>query len=280
MIRTTVAAGIAAGMALVTGGAAFGQSAGAPLHFEVASIKPVAPSLDGRYMVRMRVSEGGLNYSSASLKAIIERACDVRDFQISGPDWMASARFDVVAKLPAGAPRSGVPEMLRSLLAERFHMTVHRETRQVPMYALVVGKNGPRMKESAADGNAPPPESDPRPGPAAASALDCGPRDAVAKVAGWMINKGPGHVEGHAMNMASLTNLLSSLLGRPVVNETGLAGSYDFDLVYAPAAATADSDALPLLDAVQSDIGLKLVARKGPLELVVVDHVEEKPTEN
>ena len=84
--------------------AAFGQSAGgagAPLSFEVASVKPVEPRLDGRYMIRLRVDAGRLNYSAASLKAIIQSAYDVQSFQISGPDWMASARFDVVAKLVA-----------------------------------------------------------------------------------------------------------------------------------------------------------------------------------
>jgi uncharacterized protein (TIGR03435 family) len=89
---------------------------------------------------------------------------------------MTSTRFDVVAKLPAGAPQSKVPEMLRSLLAERFKLASHTETRDLAMYALVVGKGGVRMKESTPSPEAP---------------------------GGWTINKGPGHLEGHQMNMTS-----------------------------------------------------------------------------
>src|SRR5271165_3193408 len=103
MMRATVVVGMAAGIGVAANWPAFGQSADAPLPFEVASIKPVAPTLDGRYMIRMRVNAGELDYRSASLKAIIQTACELRDFQISGPDWMASTRFDVVAKLPAHA---------------------------------------------------------------------------------------------------------------------------------------------------------------------------------
>src|ERR1039458_10250574 len=117
MIRATVGAG----MAVATAYAAFGQSATTPLKFEVASIKPAAPSPDGRLMIRERVGPGRLDYSSVSLKTMIQRACEVQDYQISGPDWIASTRFDVVARLPADTPRSKVPEMLHSVLADRFN---------------------------------------------------------------------------------------------------------------------------------------------------------------
>ena len=248
MNRRIVVAGI------VTALAALGQSADTPVSFEVASIKPVAPTVDGRYMIRMRVNAGELNYSAASLKAILQQAYEVRNFQISGPDWMATTRFDVVAKLPAGAPQSKVPEMLRSLLADRFKLASHAETRDLPMYALVVGKSGVRMKESTA---------------------------APAAPGGWTINKGPGHLEGHQMNITSLANNLSALLGRQVVDETGLNGSYDFDLQYSlDELAAPDPDRMPLLDAVQSQLGLKLEARKGPVKVIVVDHIEKTPTEN
>ena len=310
MIRTAVVAG----MAVATACAAFGQSAATQLKFEVASIKPVAPSLDGRYTVRMRDYPGRVDYSSVSLKAIVQQACEVRDFQISGPDWMASTRFDVVAKLTADTPRSRVPEMLRSLLAERFKLATHREAKELPIYALVVGKGGPKMKESEVDANAPSPEGGRGPGGPAASggtgAVDCGLRGEIAAATGSMMNKGPGHLQGHGMNMVSLTNTLAALAGRPVVDQTGLKGNYDFDLDYAPdegqrmstggappppplqggapgggavqipSAGTPDPDGVSLLNAVQSQLGLKLEARKGPVELIVVDHIEKTPTEN
>ena len=139
------------GLAVATACAACGQSAATQLSFEVASIKP-----NDSGMTRMRGDAGRLDYSSVSLKLIIQRAYGVQLYQVSGPDWMASTRFDVVAKLPAGAKQFNVPEMLQSLLAERFKVAIHRETRELPIYALVVGKNGPKMKESVVVANTPP----------------------------------------------------------------------------------------------------------------------------
>jgi uncharacterized protein (TIGR03435 family) len=201
---------------------------------------------------------------------------------------MTSTRFDVVATFPAGASASRVPEMLRSLLAERFQMAVHRETREQPVYALVVGKNGPRMKEAAADSNAAPADSVPvrSAGP---DTLDCGATRQTTAPAGWMLNQGPGHLQGHGINMASLANTLAALLGRAVVDQTGLKGNYDFDLDYDPGergrnpdppAGTPEPDGEPLLTAIQSQLGLKLEARKAPVEIIVVDHAERTPAAN
>ena len=335
MIRATVVTG----MAVVMVCAAFGQSADIALKFEVASIKQAPPPPDGNLMVRMGGGPGRLDYRSVSLKAMIQRACEVQDYQISGPDWMASTRFDVVAKLPADTARSGIPEMLRALLADRFKLAVHRETKELPMYALVVGKNGPKMKESEFDPTTPPLEAGrgtggpaSNGGPAAgggagtaggavrmsrddtpqfAPSLDCGPRGERAVPAGWFLRKKLGQVEGHGMNMASLVNLLGALLGRPVADQTGLKGNYDFDLDYAPdegqpmslagvppppqppgrgtggggegnvpSAGAPEVNGVSLFTALQSQLGLKLDTKKGPMDLIVVDHVEKTPTEN
>ena len=327
-----IGATVAAGMAVATACAAFGQSAATPLKFEVASIKPAAASPDGRLMIRERVGPGQLDYSSVSLKTMIQRACEVQDYQISGPDWMASTRFDVVAKLPADTPRSKVPEMLRSLLADRFKLAIHRDIKELPMYGLVVGKNGPRMKESEVDPNTPPPDGGRGTGgPAAnggplanggagaaggrarmgregtpqfAPGLDCGPRGESAVPAGWFTRNGLGHVQGHTMNMASLVTLLGALLRSPVKDQTGLKGNYDFDLDYTPdegqplspagvpppppvggegnvpSAGAPNVNGVSLFAAVQSQLGLKLDTKKGPMELIVVDHIEKTPTEN
>lgn len=269
-------------MAIAAVGAAFGQSAGA-LRFEVASIKPVSP--DGRYMVRMRVDAGRLDITNFTLKALIRNACEVQAFQISGPDWMASTHFDIAANLPAGTTRSQVPEMLRALLAERFKMKIHRETRELPVYALVVGKNGPRMKEAEVAPDAPGPAAgrqSPVPEGGSVAGVDCGATNETPAAAGWMINKGPNHVEGHAMNMVSLANTLAFTLGYRVIDQTGLKGNYDFDLDYAPEEGqrTPETIVASLLNAVQSQLGLKLEGRKGPVELIVVDHIEKTPTEN
>lgn len=244
---------------------ASGQSAGVPPRFEVVSIKPTPASLSGYYAIRLRTSPGRLDYSAASLKAMIRGALDVQDFQIAGPDWISSTRFDVVAKVPEGVPASKVPEMLRTLLEERFRMTTHHESKESPVYELSVGKDGLKMKETDPD-----PEA----------------------LAGWMINKGPGHIEGHGMNMSSITRLLASLLGRSVVDQTGLKGSYNFDLIYSsndtPRPSPPGTDGPPIapdpdrvsLPTALSELGFRLREGKGPVDLIVVDHIEKVPTEN
>jgi uncharacterized protein (TIGR03435 family) len=324
MIRVTVAAGMAAGIAVATACAAFGQSAATPLSFEVASIKPATPPLDGRLLIRMGGDPGRLDYNNVSLKDMIRQAFGVQDYQISGPDWIASTRFDVVAKLPADTPRSKVPEMLQSLLAERFKVEIHRETKELPMYALVVGKNGPKMKESEAAPNVPPPDGGPGPGGrGAASGAAAGPagdgvrmgRDGTPQFAPgpgrgpMMLMNGRGHLQAKMMNMAGLVDMLARQVGRPVVDQTGLKGNYDFDLDYTPdegqrmmpagmpppppgggapgageghvpSASNPEANGVSLFTALQSQLGLKLDAKKGPVELIVIDHIEKTPTEN
>ena len=318
---------LAGGLALATSCAAFGQSAATPLSFEVASIKPSAPIVDGRLMVRMGGDPGRLDWTNVSIKQIIQQAYQVKDYQISGPDWLASTRYDLVAKLPAGAPRTQVPEMLQTLLAERFKVTIHKETKELPMYALVVGKNGPKMKESEvapppSDGAGPggpsgygaPPQGAGRGGPmgdAAGGGVRVGkdgmPQFAPGAARGpMMMMNGRGHLSAKMMNMSSLVDMLARQLDRPVVDQTGLKGSYDFDLDYtpdegqrpmgipgvapqpppgggeahAPTASSPEANGVSLFTALQSQLGLKLDTRKGPVELIVVDRVEKNPTEN
>src|SRR3954466_10821020 len=117
---------------------AFGQSAA----FEVASVKP-NPS--GDYHSSSSTSPGGLTMRNVPLKQIIEMAYDVRDYTLSGPDWLGSERFDVVAKPPAGAHAPDFGPMLQSLLAERFKLAVHRERKILPAYSLVAASSGPRL---------------------------------------------------------------------------------------------------------------------------------------
>ena len=339
MIRAIAAGGMAFGMVVAAACPAFGQSATTPLSFEVASIKPAAPQMDGRLMIRMGGDPGRLDYNNVSLKDLIRQAYGVKDYQISGPDWMASTRFDVLAKLPADTPRSKVPEMLQALLAERFKVEIHRETKELPMYALVVGKNGPKMKESEVDPNAPPPDGGPGPGGPSANggpptgggrvgrlgdaeggafgggvrmSKDGKPQFAPGPARGpMMMMNGRGHVSAKMMNMDSLVNMLARQLDRPVVDQTGLKGNYDFDLDYTPdegqrmlpvgvpppppppgggapgggeghvpSASNPDANGVSLFTALQSQLGLKLDAKKGAVELIVVDRAEKIPTEN
>src|SRR5271157_3691397 len=142
-----------AGLAVFTSCAAFAQTAENSPTFEVASVKPAAPIVGNRIMVGMRggpgtPDPGQITYNNVTLKNVLTNAYGVKSFQISGPSWLDSERYDIVAKLPRGATKEQFMVMLQNLLAERFKLTLHREKRDLPMYALVVGKNGPKMKES------------------------------------------------------------------------------------------------------------------------------------
>jgi uncharacterized protein (TIGR03435 family) len=251
-----------------------------------------------------------------SLAELIRVAYRVKPYQISGPDWMASERFDVLAKLPEGASREQVPEMLQALLAERFKLTVHRESKEHAIYALVVGKNGPKLKESAPDADAP------AGGGAPATADDANPQVRVSgrgentqvSISGGQIgtahmSMGPGgtmHLEAPKMNMAAFADTLSRFFDRPVVDLTELKGTYQVALDLSmedlrnaarsaglmglgmgggrdgarpPSDAASDPGGLSIFAAVQQ-LGLKLEPRKAPLDLIVIDHLEKTPTEN
>ena len=143
----------------VTGGA-FAQTAPKPA-FEVASVKPAAPLDLMKVATAMRsggempkigahVDGARAEYTYMALRELIVLAYKVKPFQITGPDWLATQRFDIEAKMPAGSKKEDAPEMLQSLLEERFKLTLHRETKEHPVLALVVGKGGPKMKESDA----------------------------------------------------------------------------------------------------------------------------------
>jgi len=127
--------------------AAFCQSA-APPAFEVASIKPAPPQAPGRVSIRMSSDPGRLNYTNVSLSDLMAKAYSVQHDHISGPAWLDTERFDIVAKIPAGVAEDQIPRMFQALLADRFKLKLHREKNQLPIYALVVGKNGPKMQKA------------------------------------------------------------------------------------------------------------------------------------
>jgi uncharacterized protein (TIGR03435 family) len=307
---------ISAGLVLAAG-AAVGQTA----TFEVASVKPAAPLdrsqiLSGQMHVGMKIDAARVDIGFMSLAELIRVAYRVKPYQISGPDWMASERFDVLAKLPEGASREQVPEMLQALLAERFKLTVHRESKEHAVYALVVGKNGPKLKESPPDADAP------AGGGAPAAADDANPQVRVSgrgentqvSISGGQIgtahmSMGPGgtmHLEAPKMNMAAFADTLSRFFDRPVVDLTELKGTYQVALDLSmedlrnaarsaglmglgmgggrdgarpPSDAASDPGGLSIFAAVQQ-LGLKLEPRKAPLDLIVIDHLEKTPTEN
>ena len=304
---------------------ALGQTPPPAPAFEVASVKPAAPLgrgqlLSGQMHVGMTIDAARVDIGSMSLADLIRVAYRVKPYQISGPDWMASARFDVLAKLPEGASREQVPEMLQALLAERFKLKVHRERKEQAVYALVVGKNGPKLEESLPDADAPADAAAPSPADNANPQVRVtgrGENTSVSITGGGigtahmsMGSNGTMRLEAPRMTMTALADSLSRFFDRPVVDLTELKGSYQValdlsmgDLLNAarsvgfvapgmgggmgggrdgarPPADAASDPAGTSIFAGVQQLGLKLEPRKAPIDLVVVDHLEKTPTEN
>ena len=228
--------------------------------FDVASIKPAAPMTPGRMMIGFRGGPGTgdpgqMTFNNVSLKDLIQTAWDVKAYQIAGPNWLESERFDITAKVPKGATKAQSRLMLQNLLEERFKLKLHHSTREMPIYALVVAKNGPKLKESVDDPNAPPaPDFPPRDGlggkPAQyadggplirkgdpATGPPAPPRGAMR----MMINNGRMKMNSDGQTMAGLIDMLGTQVDRPVVDTTGLKGKYDIFLEFAPDMALVQS---------------------------------------
>jgi uncharacterized protein (TIGR03435 family) len=317
---------MSAGLVVFASCAAFAQTAENSPTFEVASVKPAAPITGNRISVMMRggpgtPDPGQITYSNVTVKNVLMNAYGVKGFQISGPSWLDSERYDIVAKLPRGATKAEFMVMLQNLLAERFKLTLHREKKDLPMYALVVGKNGPKMKESADDpapkeGDAPK-SGGPADGPAVMGRMAMGkdgfpvlpPGAGGRGSTAMMLVNGNARMTANGQTMAGLAEMLSGQLDLPVVDMTGLTGKYDYTLYFAPEggmalkagmlalppagpppgeggpgmpmASAPDGQSSPnLLAALQEQLGLKLEQRKGPVDLLVIDHLEKAPVEN
>ena len=222
-----------------------------------------------------------------SVKDMIGSAWGVQPFQISGgPAWIDSVRFDIAAKADHDAKTPELMLMMRSFLAERFQLAIHRETKDQPIFALVLarkdGKLGPQLTESKQGGCTPPDltKPPPPPDPAKGPSLACG-----------QIFMGfSGQVRGVSVSVQRLLPMLSGYLDRIVVDQTGLTGTYDVSIQWTPddshlaqfppgAPRPAQDSAPSLFTAFQEQLGLKLESQKGPVEMIVIDRAE-KPSEN
>jgi uncharacterized protein (TIGR03435 family) len=319
-MRTAI---VCAGLIVSASCAAFGQGAAESPTFEVASVKPAEPQSAG--MIRIRMSggpgtpdPGQLTYTNVSLKNILMNAYAVKGYQLSGPKWLDSERFDIVAKVPMGTTKEQFRLMLQNLLAERFKLVLHHETKELPMYALVVGKRGAKLKESVDDdatpsGGAPPPPLPPGPDGAGPVRLRVGADGMPQLPPGMgkngmmmMMTNGRLRAVGNRQPVSALTEMLGNQLGYPVVDATGLKANYDFTLDFAPdglngpmgmmphpppehdgaagggspMASAPDAGGPTLFTALQEQLGLKLEQRKGPVDLLVIDRLEKVPSEN
>jgi uncharacterized protein (TIGR03435 family) len=226
--------------------------------FDAASIKL---NRSGSGSSSIRSSTGRVTMENVSVKKVTlwsQGIPDDREYALTGPDWLATERFDIQATFPAEAQQMQVRLMMQSLLAERFKLALHHESRQLPIYVLVVAKNGPKLRAAPGD---------------------------QSRTSGRS-----GRLQATATTIQKLADLLARMTGQPVINETNLNGAFDFNLEWspdeteklngpvegAPAAASGPS----LFAALQEQLGLKLEGRKGPVDVLVVDHIERMPTEN
>jgi uncharacterized protein (TIGR03435 family) len=252
--------------------------------FDVVSVKQ---NKSGGGGMRTMFKPDGYSGTNVSLKLLIQMAYGIRQDLISGgPGWVESERFDVDAKVAGpdvDALKKLSPEqrrpMLQSALADRFKLKVHTETKQLPVYELVVAKGGSKLKEAAPDDTYPNGIKGP---------------DGTSRAG--MMRMGPGQLTGQGITMSSLVNLLSSQLQRTVIDKTGLTAKYDLELNWTPEQgsdsmfkgadssqqrtdAASDSSGPSIFTALQEQLGLRLQSAKGPVETLVIDHVE-MPSEN
>jgi uncharacterized protein (TIGR03435 family) len=220
-------------------------------------------------------------------------------YQVSGPDWIGQDRFDVIATLPDGVLPAQAPEMMQSLLEERFQMKTHREKKEFPVYALVIAKGGPKMTETPADADAAKPDAK---APQEFSGAGSNQGVSVNLGQGSSFTFANNKFEAKKLNMATVAGTLERFLDRPIVDATDLKGFYDFSVDVTPedyqamlirsavvAGVILPPNVLRILDGAPTPaslfdglekVGLKLEQRKAPLDLLVVDSTLKKPTEN
>jgi uncharacterized protein (TIGR03435 family) len=256
-----IAAHIAIGVALIAPAGLYGQAAESAPAFEVASVKPADPQ--GRSVSFSTYPGGRITVSHFTLEMLIEQAFDIQSFQVSGgPRWINDDRYDIIAKPPASSksskanppypkapPNDEQRQMLQTLLAERFHLKFHRETREGPVYLLVKGNKEPKLQDPKNKNDYP-----------------------------WAGSVGGGAISGDGIaglniSMPQLATRLSGYLRRPVLDRTGLKGSFDFKFEYV--SDDPHTDLISSIFASIQGIGLKLDSAKGPVETIVIDQAEK-----
>jgi uncharacterized protein (TIGR03435 family) len=267
----------------------FGQSADSP-RFEVASIK-LETSAVPRHIVRP-LPGGGLHTENASVRMLMQNAFALQSFQLAGgPGWIDSDGYDIDAKAAGSANQRQMWLMLQSLLEDRFKLKVHRETKELPVYALTAAKSGLKLPRPTEGGCA-------SPTPDASTAAWAGGRmqppgegrtpQAPCGSVSVMLRPSGARMQGGKIPMPELIRMLSMVLGSTVIDKTGFTQLFDVRLDFLPDETTPalppppgppDDSGASILIAMQEQLGLKLESTKGPVEVLVIDHVE-RPTEN
>lgn len=337
-ILTYVTAGVA-----VAALGLFAQAPAPKLEFEVASIKP-APPLDpaaiqqGKIHIGMNIDGARVDIGGLPMQTLLVQAFNIKPYQLGGAASAAgmnvaailgSDRWDILAKIPEGATKDDVPKMLVKLLEDRFGLKYHHESKDLNVYGLIVGKGGSKLVETTATEDKPLPDQpgavtvnsgdqkirvNPQPGPGKNLMSMTSPQYGTLNMS--MGAGGTMHLEASKMTMAGFADLLTSLVDRPVVDMTGMKGTYQVSLdlsmetllalarnqgmipggpggpggggppggpgganIAVPTASDPGAGGSVVFDAVQK-LGLKLDARKAPVDTIVVDHIEKMPTDN
>jgi uncharacterized protein (TIGR03435 family) len=275
---------------------------GEPPAFEVAVIKPSLPMAqampllrEGKLKVGISIDKARVDMGFVTITDLIVEAYKVKPHQISGPDWLSMERFDVQAKLPDGAAEEQVPQMLRTMLADRFGLRAHTESRERSAYGLVIGKNGPKLQPSTL-----PPDPEPEKGLATLTPSAGGTVTSSGGPAGpTRMTMGRTGIQMVMLKakISALADVLTSILGKPVVDRTGLTGYYQIALdipqedvqnvaralgMGGPSAAAGvptDPGGSSLFQAVEQ-FGLRLDSRREQIDTLIVDHIEKLPTAN
>jgi uncharacterized protein (TIGR03435 family) len=238
--------------------------------FEVVSIKPVDKSVRPG---PPRSDPGMVAFPNSNLKALISRAYEIAPYQINGPAWMDTAPpYSFSARIPEGVSEDKVPVMMQAMLADRFGLKAHWESPVQPVFELVVGKDGPKLKRTD---------------------LVAAVKGPDGKAVGMLDMNAAGHIAFRATSMGSLARWLSNQAGRPVIDKTGIDGIFDIDMDSDPSELAAlrrmsaagelalpdNSGSSSIFTAIQS-LGLKLESKKEPVQHLVIDSVRKEPTEN
>lgn len=272
---------------------AFGQ---ARPEFEVASIKPAGDQIQ-QVGAGLHIDGAQISLTSLSVKDMVGISYRVKPNQIFGPDWISSQRYNVAAKLPDGASQDQVPAMLQTLLADRLQMKTHRETRELSVYALGVGKTGSKLTALPSD-----PDLDARANtPLNIAAGGNGNGVAINFGNGRTLTLGEKTLEVKKLDMSTLADMLTRFTDRTVVDMTGLQGRYDMTLELTPedriamllraalnagtvlppqAMRALDSGSTASLSNSLEKLGLTFQSTKAPLEVIVIDSIQKTPTEN
>jgi uncharacterized protein (TIGR03435 family) len=268
--------------------------------FEVASVRPFAPG-PGQVAAGLHFDGAQVRGVGLSLRDYLATAYRFKATLISGPDWTATERYDISATLPDGGKKAQVPEMLQALLADRFQVKLHKDKKELPIYALVLAKGPPKLKELPPDPNEDKANDEPVGMANVATIAVVGNGVSVRYARGASFSVGDNRIEVTKLPLWVFCRNLERYSDRQIVDMTGLTGSYNFVVNVTPedymamlirSAVLRGQNIMPeaqrLLDATPSSalsdaleqVGLKLEARKAPLDIIVIDSALKTPTAN